>query len=118
MQYFWAFLVGGTLCAIAQLLVDKTKLTPARILVAFVCSGVLLSALGLYDYLVELSGCGATVPLSGFGYAIATGVREKVLEEGLWGAFTGGLSATAGGITAALTIGLVASLIFKSKMKD
>lgn len=118
MQYLWAFLVGGALCAIAQLLIDKTKLTPARILVTFVCSGVFLSALGIYDYLVKLAGCGATVPLSGFGYAIATGVREKVLEEGLWGAFTGGLSATAGGITFALFIGLIASLIFKSKMKS
>ena len=118
MEYLWAFLVGGALCASAQILIDKTKLTPARILVSFVCLGVFLTAIGVYDYLVDIAGCGATVPLSGFGYAIATGVREKVLEEGLWGAFTGGLSATSGGITVALMVGIVSSLIFKSKMKN
>lgn len=112
-----AFLVGGALCATAQLLIDKTKLTPAKILVGFVCSGVFLTAIGVYEHIVSFAKCGATVPLCGFGYAIATGVREAVYENGLWGAITGGLTATSGGITFAICVGLICSLIFNSKMK-
>ena len=116
-DYLWAFLVGGAFCVIAQLLIDKTKITPARILVMYVCSGVALTALGLYGRIVDFAGCGATVPLTGFGYAIAKGVEKAVDEGGLLGAVTGGLSATAGGITTALVIGYICSLIFSSKPK-
>jgi len=115
--YLWVFLVGGALCALAQILIDKTKLTPAKILVGYVCSGVFLTAIGLYDYIVDFAKCGATVPLSGFGYSIARGVREAVEKEGLWGALTGGLTATSGGITFALCTGLILSLFFNSKSK-
>lgn len=106
-----AFLVGGALCVIAQILVDKTKLTPARILVGFVVAGVFLGAVGLYGPFAEFAGAGATTPLSGFGYLIAKGVRAAVDRQGLLGAFTGGLSAAAGGTAAALVFGLVAALI-------
>ncbi len=116
-DYLIAFLVGGALCATAQLLIDKTRLTPAKILVGFVCSGVFLTAIGVYEHIVSFAKCGATVPLSGFGYAIAMGVREAVYTDGLWGALTGGLTATSGGITFAICIGLICSLIFNSKMK-
>ncbi len=112
-----AFLVGGIICAIGQVLIDKTKLTPARILVTYVVSGVILTAIGLYDYLVDLGGAGATVPLTGFGYTLALGVQKAVDEYGLLGALTGGLTATAGGITAAVTFGWIASLISKPRMK-
>ena len=112
-----AFLVGGIICAIGQILIDKTKLTPARILVAYVVSGVFLTAIGLYDYLIELGGAGASVPLTGFGYTLAVGVQKAVEEYGLLGALTGGLTATAGGITAAITFGWIASLIAKPRMK-
>ena len=118
MYYLWVFLIGGALCAVAQILIDKTKLTPARILVIYVCSGVILTALGIYKPLVDFAKCGATIPLTGFGYAIAQGVERAVNEEGLFGALTGGLTATSGGITAALVFGVVASLIFSSKPKS
>lgn len=117
MNYFLVFLVGGLLCGFAQLLIDKTKLTPARILVFYVCLGVLLTALGIYGQLVEVAGCGATVPLTGFGYAICEGVRKAVDEKGLFGVLTGGLSATSGGISATLLFAFLASLIFSSKPK-
>ena len=116
-DYFWAFVIGGGLCVIAQILIDKTKLTPAKILVGYVCIGVVLTAVGAYEPLVKLAGCGATVPLSGFGYAIANGVKTAVEEKGLLGALTGGIGATAGGITAAICFGLLASFVFSSKPK-
>ena len=112
-----AFLVGGGLCVIGQLLIDLTHMTPARILVSFVTAGVALTAVGLYEPLVTFAGAGATVPLLGFGYVLATGVREAVAQEGLLGALTGGLSATAAGITAALVFGLLTAALFKPKDK-
>lgn len=118
MDYGKAFLVGGAFCVLAQLLIDRTKLTPARILVAYVTAGVLLGAVGLYKPLVDFAGAGATTPLTGFGYLIADGVRKAVDEKGLLGALTGGLTASSGGITAALVFGLLASLLFKSKPKS
>lgn len=118
LDYLWVFLIGGTLCAIAQILIDKTKLTPARILVIYVCAGVALTAIGLYKPLVDFAKCGATIPLTGFGYAIAQGVEKAVNEQGLFGALTGGLTATSGGITASIVLGLIASLIFNSKPKS
>ena len=116
-DYFWAFVLGGGLCVIAQILIDKTKLTPAKILVGYVCIGVVLTAVGAYEPLVKFAGCGATVPLSGFGYAIANGVKTAVEEKGLLGALTGGIGATAGGITASICFGLLASFVFSSKPK-
>lgn len=112
MEYWKAFLCGGLLCAIGQILVDKTKLTPARILTGYVVAGVALSALGLYEPLAEWGGAGASVPLTGFGHSLAKGVRKAVAEKGILGAFTGGLTATAGGITAAVTAGVIMALIF------
>ena len=107
-----AFLVGGLFCAVGQVLIDKTKLTPARILVGYVVAGVLLSALGLYQPLVEFAGAGAPVPLTGFGHLLATGVQKAVAEKGILGALTGGLTASAAGITAAMIFGLLVALIF------
>jgi stage V sporulation protein AE len=122
MELFWdivkAFFVGGFLCVIGQVLIDKTKLTPARILVSYVVIGVLLGAIGLYKPLAEFAGAGATVPLTGFGNTLAKGVREAVQEDGFLGIFTGGLKATAGGITAAIFAGLLASILFKAKDKS
>lgn len=118
MDYVKAFLVGGLLCLIGQILIDKTKLTPARILVSYVAIGVLLGAVGLYQPLVDFAGAGASVPLTGFGNTLAKGVREAVQEDGFLGIFTGGLKASAGGITAAILAGLVASLLFKAKDKS
>ena len=118
MDYLKAFFVGGILCLIGQLLIDKTKLTPARILVSYVVAGVILSAIGIYEPIVEFGGAGATVPLTGFGHCLAKGVREAIEKDGFIGIFTGGLKATAGGITAAITAGLLASLIFKAKDKS
>ena len=115
--YVTAFAVGGIICVIAQVLIDKTKLTPARILVSYVVAGVVLTGVGLYEPLVKFAGGGATTPLTGFGYTIAKGVREAVDKEGLIGALKGGLTATAGGITAALFFGVIAALLFKSKPK-
>ena len=108
-----AFLVGGVLCAIGQILIDKTQLTPARILTGYVVAGVLLSALGLYQPLVDWGGAGATVPLTGFGHSLAKGVQKAIGEQGWLGVLTGGLSATAGGITAAVVFGVIMALIFK-----
>ena len=113
MDYLNAFLCGGILCAIGQILIDKTKLTPARILTGYVVAGVLLSALGLYQPLVDWGGAGATVPLTGFGHSLAKGVAKAVAEKGWLGVFTGGLTATAGGITAAVVFAVIMALIFK-----
>ena len=115
MDYLKAFLVGGLLCVIGQILIDRTKLTPARILVAYVVAGVLLGAVGLYDKLVDFAG--ATVPLTGFGNTLARGIKKAVDEDGALGILTGGLTASAAGITAAVIFGLLASLIFKPKDK-
>lgn len=112
-----AFLVGGALCAIGQLLIDFTNLTPARILTGYVVAGVVLSAVGLYKPLVSFAGAGATVPLTGFGHLLADGIRRIIEKDGFIGIFTGGLTAASGGITAALLFGLIASLIFKQKDK-
>lgn len=113
MEYLNAFLCGGVLCAIGQILIDKTQLTPARILTGYVAAGVLISALGLYQPLADWGGAGATVPLTGFGHALAKGVKKAVEEQGWLGVFTGGLSATAGGIAMAVTAGVAMALIFK-----
>lgn len=113
-----AFAVGGIFCVIGQVLIDRTKLTPARILVGYVVSGVALTAVGVYDYLVDFAGAGATVPLTGFGYSLAKGVQEAVQKYGLLGALSGGLTATAAGITAAILFGLLASLITKPGRKS
>ena len=113
MDYIKAFVIGGLFCVIAQLLIDKTKLTPARILVSYVVAGVILGALGLYQPLVDFAGAGATVPLTGFGYSLARGVREAVLARGWIGVLTGGLSATAAGIAAAVLFSFLAALLFK-----
>ena len=118
MEFIKAFIVGGLLCLIAQILIDKTKLTPARILVSYVVVGVILGGFGLYNILVDFAGSGAAVPISGFGYTLAKGVKEAVDEYGFLGIFIGGLRATAGGITAAIIAGLLASLIFKRKDKS
>ena len=115
MDYVKAFFVGGILCVIGQLLIDKTKLTPARIQVGYVVLGVVLSAVGLYAPIADFSGAGASVPLTGFGHTLAKGVKEAVDRDGFIGILTGGLKATAGGITAAILAGLLASLIFKAK---
>ena len=117
LKLFFAFIIGGSLCVIAQILLDKTALTPAKILVGFVVCGVILGALGLYAPIVELAGAGATVPLSGFGNLISQGVREAVDTQGLLGALTGPLASAAAGISAALIFGFLASLIFKGKRK-
>ena len=113
MDYLNAFLCGGILCAIGQILIDKTQLTPARILTGYVVAGVVLSALGLYEPIVNWGGAGATVPLTGFGHALAKGVREAVAKDGWLGVFTGGLTATAGGIAAAVVFGVVMAVLFK-----
>ncbi len=113
-----AFLVGGVLCAIGQLFIDYTKLTPARILTGYVVAGVILSAVGIYKPLADFAGAGATVPLTGFGHLLAEGIRKSVSEDGFLGIFTGGLTAGAGGITAAILFGLLAAIIFKQKDKS
>ena len=118
MDYLKAFLIGGTLCFLGQILIDKTKLTPARILVSYVVVGVILGGTGVYQRLVEFAGAGATVPLTGFGNTLAKGVREAVSQDGFIGIFTGGLKASAGGITAAIFFGLITSLLFKAKDKS
>ena len=117
LSYLWAFLIGGLLCVVAQILIDKTRLTPARILVSYVVAGVALTAIGVYGPLVDFAGAGATVPLTGFGYTLATGTARAVEEQGLLGALTGGLTATAGGITAAIVFGFLIALICKGKPK-
>jgi len=118
MDYLKAFIVGGVLCVIGQVLIDKTKLTPARILVSYVVIGVLLGAVGLYKPLADFAGAGATVPLTGFGYTLAKGVKEAISQDGVIGIFTGGLKATAGGITVAIVAGLLVSLIFRARDKS
>ena len=117
MEYLKAFVVGGLFCVIGQLLICKTKLTPARILVSYVVAGVFLGGVGLYRYLADFAGAGATGPLTGFGYSLANGVRKAVDEQGFLGIFTGGLTATAGGIAAAIVFGLLAGLVCKPKDK-
>lgn len=117
MQLLYAFLVGGIICIIGQILIDKTKLTPARILVIYVTAGAVLGGLGIYQYLVNFAGAGATVPLTGFGYNLAKGAKEAVDQYGFVGAFIGGTKASAGGIAAAIFFGYIASLISKPKMK-
>jgi len=117
MQYIKVFVVGGLLCLIGQILIDKTKLTPARILTSYVVAGVVLGALGLYQPLADFAGAGASVPLTGFGNLIAKGVRSAVAEDGLVGAFTGGIGAAAGGICAAVFFALIAALIFRAREK-
>ena len=116
-DYIWAFVVGGFLCVIAQILIDRTRLTPARILVCYVVAGVILGAIGVYKPLVELAGAGATTPLTGFGYLISKGVREAVDKQGLLGALTGGFTAAAGGTAAAICFGFLAALAFKGRTK-
>lgn len=118
MDYIKAFILGGALCLVGQILIDKTKLTPARILVSYVVTGVILSAVGIYEKLSEFAGAGAAVPLTGFGNTLAKGVREAVRTDGFLGIFTGGLKAAAGGITAAILAGLLASLLFRAKDKS
>ena len=117
MDYLWCFLCGGLLCLIGQVLIDLTKLTPARILTGYVVAGVILQALGLYQPLVDWGGAGATVPLTGFGYSLAKGVAKAVGEKGLLGVITGGLTATAGGIAAAVVFGPLMAVLFKPKEK-
>ena len=118
MDFIKAFIVGGALCVAGQILIDKTKLTPARILVSYVVIGVILGALGIYKPFAEFAGAGATVPLTGFGYTLSKGVKEAIDKDGVIGILTGGLKATAGGISAAIVFGLVVSLIFRPKDKS
>lgn len=117
MQLLRCFVIGGVICIIGQILIDKTSLTPARILVVFVTTGVILGGLGIYKYIIDFAGCGATVPLTGFGANLAKGTLEAVKENGLLGAFIGGVKSSAGGIAAAVFFGYIASLISKPKMK-
>lgn len=117
MPYVWAFVVGGAFCIIAQILIDKTKLTPARILVSYVVAGVILGGAGVYKYIEDFAGAGATTPLCGFGNLIAEGIKKEVDKKGLLGSLTGGLSAASAGITAALVFGLLCAVFFRSKRK-
>ena len=117
LPYLWAFLVGGALCTVAQILIDRTKLTPARILVLYVVVGVVLGAVGIYKPLVEFAGAGATVPLTGFGFAMVKGVKEAIAEKGALGILTGPLTASSAGITAAVLCGLIASFVARPKEK-
>lgn len=117
MEYLKAFLVGGLLCVIGQILIDKTMLTPARILTTYVVAGVILGGIGIYQPLVDWAGSGATVPLTGFGYTLAKGVKEAIAEKGLLGALTGGMTSTAAGITAAIFFGVLVASIFKARPK-
>lgn len=118
MQFLYAFLIGGLICGIGQILIDKTKLTSARILVLFVVLGVVLTAVGLYEPLVNFAGAGATVPLTGFGYLLAKGVTTEINNVGLLGIFTGGLKATAAGVAAAIIFGYIASILAKPQIKE
>ena len=118
MEYVWTFLVGGAICAVGQLLLDFTKLTPARILVLFVTAGVVLAAVGLYGPLVDFAGAGATVPLTGFGWLMAEGVKKAVAEDGLFGVLSGGMTAASAGLTAAVVFGLAAALFSRSRDKS
>lgn len=118
MEYLWAFIIGGLICVIGQILMDVANLTPGVILVAFVTAGVFLGALNIYDYIIDIGGAGATIPLPGFGYSLAKSAIKAVNENGLIGAFTGGITGTAGGITAAIVFGYLMSLIFNAKTKQ
>ncbi|MDR0380969.1 MAG: stage V sporulation protein AE [Oscillospiraceae bacterium] len=118
MEYLKAFLVGGALCAVGQVLIDRTRLTPARVLVVFVTAGVVLTAVGLYEPLIRWAGAGAQVPLTGFGYTLARGVRAAVAEKGLLGALSGGLTAAAAGVTAAIFFGFLTALLFRPRDKE
>lgn len=117
MEYVWAFVIGGLFCAVGEVLIDYTKLTPARILTAYVVAGVVLGALGWYQPIVDFAGAGASVPLTGFGNVLVQGVQKAVDEKGFLGIFTGGLTGAAGGITSAMIFALIAACIFKSKEK-
>mgnify|MGYP004462574629 FL=1 len=117
-KYIWCFVIGGLICVVGQILIDKTKLTSARILVLFVTAGAILTGLNLYQYMVDLGGTGATVPLTGFGYALAKGTMKAVDEKGLLGVFTGGITATAGGVAAAILFGFIAAVLSKPKIKS
>ncbi len=117
MDYLKAFIVGGLICVIGQILIDKTRLTPARILVTFVVLGVALQLIGVYEWLVNFAGAGATIPLTGFGYNLCKGAAKAVAEKGFLGVFTGGLTAAAGGVSAALIFGFLVAIIFRSKSK-
>lgn len=117
MEYIYAFLVGGAFCAVGQILIDKTRLTPARILVSYVCAGVFLTLLGVYEPLVKFAGAGATVPLTGFGYAIMNGVKAGIHRDGIFGILTGGMQAASAGITAAILAAFLASLVFHPRIK-
>lgn len=117
MNYLWAFIVGGIICAIGQIFIDKTALTPAKLLTGYVCSGVFLSLCGIYDKLEKFAGAGVTVPLTGFGHTLFQGVKKAVEKDGFLGIFTGGFTATAGGITAAVFFAVIAALISKPKAK-
>lgn len=117
MNYVWSFVVGGVLCVIGQILIERTRLTPARILVGYVVAGVLLSSVGFYEPLLNFASSGASVPLTGFGHLLAEGVRTAVREDGLIGCLTGGLTASSGGVTAAIVFSLLVSLLFRPKMK-
>ncbi len=117
MDYLWAFLVGGAICAVGQILIDRTTLTPARILTGFVCVGVFLSLIGVYDYLVDFAGAGATVPLTGFGHNLFKGVKQGIEKDGILGLLTGPLTASAGGVGAAIIFGLLAAVVSKPRMK-
>lgn len=118
MEYIKAFIIGGIFCVIGQVLIDKTKLTPARILVGYVVAGVVLGGFGIYEKIIDFAGCGATVPLTGFGYTLSKGVKDAVNENGLIGILIGGLKSTSGGVTAAIVAALAMSLIFRSKDKS
>lgn len=118
MEYLNAFICGGILCAIGQLLIDKTKLTPAKILVCYVVAGVILGGLGVYEYIKEWGGAGATVPLTGFGYNLSKGVKEAIAKDGWIGIFTGGFTAAAGGVTAAIVFGYLCAMIFHPRDKS
>jgi stage V sporulation protein AE len=117
LDYLKAFITGGLICVVGQILIDKTNMTPARILVSFVTAGVILTALGIYEPIVKFGGAGATIPLPGFGYALAKGALKGVRESGILGAFTGGVTATAGGITSAIVFGYIISVLFDPKTK-
>ena len=117
-KYILCFVIGGLICVVGQILIDKTKLTSARILVLFVTAGAILTGLNLYQYIVDLGGAGATVPLTGFGYALAKGTMKAVDEKGLLGVFTGGITATAGGVAAAILFGFIAAVLSKPKIKS
>ena len=117
MDYIWAFVIGGMVCVIGQIIIDKTALTPAKLLTGYVCSGVLLSLIGVYEKIVNFAGAGATVPLTGFGHSLFQGVKKTVEKDGFSGIFTGGLTATAGGIAAATFFAVIMSLISKPKSK-